>query len=352
MSGCEGSSCSTCSSDPDRLPPGMLKKYSLNESSADGILVWAETSGGKLAQESAELIAAASELSDGRVYAALFGGPEMKSLYPEIFGYGTDTVYHVRGADAYAPEAYAEALAQIAERTNPAAILIGATPRGRETAPRLAAMLETGLTADCTGLRAEGRKIIMTRPAFGGNLNADIECTSFPQMATVRRGTFPAPEPKEGRGTAIYWQYKGGLAKEIVSESPSEPDRQNISEARILIALGAGIRDRNIIQLAEKAAGCVDGAMVCCSRALVERGWMPPSRQVGMSGRTVRPDLYIAFGISGSVQHRAGISGAKRIIAVNTDQDAPIHAFADLSIISDAGPVLRSMAEMLSEKKR
>ncbi len=349
MSGCEGGSCSTCSGDPDRLPPGMLRKYDLNGSTADGILVWAETEGEKLAKVSAELISAASGLSDGRVYVALFGGPDMKTLYPEIFGYGTDTIYHIRGkgVETYAPETYSEALAQVAERINPAAILIGATPRGRETAPRLAAMLETGLTADCTGLRAEGRKIVMTRPAFGGNLYADIECTAFPQMATVRRGTFPAPEPREGKGTAIYWQYQGAQTKEIISEDPSEKDAEDICEARVLIALGAGIRDKTIVELAEKAAGSVDGAMVCCSRALVERGWMPPSRQVGMSGRTVRPDLYIAFGISGSVQHRAGISGAKRIIAVNTDQNAPIHAFADLSIISDAEPVLRSIAELL-----
>ncbi|MBR4503899.1 MAG: electron transfer flavoprotein subunit alpha/FixB family protein [Candidatus Methanomethylophilaceae archaeon] len=349
MSGCEGGSCSTCSSDQERLPPGMLKKYDLNSSTADGILVWAETDGAALARESGELISAASKLSDGRVYVTLFGGPEMKSLYPTVFGYGTDTIYHVRGkgTEQYAPETFAEALAQVAERTNPAAILIGATPRGRETAPRLAAMLGTGLTADCTGLRAEGRKIIMTRPAFGGNLYADIECTSFPQMATVRRGTFEAPAPREGKGTAIYWQYQGDLTKEILSENRSKEDTQDICEARVLISLGAGIRDRTIVELAEEAAKSVDGAMVCCSRALVERGWMPPSRQVGMSGRTVRPDLYIAFGISGSVQHRAGISGAKKIIAVNTDKKAPIHEFADLSIISDAEPVLRSISKLL-----
>ncbi|MBR4226689.1 MAG: electron transfer flavoprotein subunit alpha/FixB family protein [Candidatus Methanomethylophilaceae archaeon] len=354
MSGCsDGScstgSCSTCSSDPDRLPPGMLKKYDLNSSTADGTLVWAETEKGRLARSSAELIAASSRISDGRVFVALFGGPEMKALYPEIFGYGADTVYHVRGGgtERYAPEAYAEALAQVAERVNPATILIGATPRGRETAPRLASMLGAGLTADCTGISADGRRIVVTRPAFGGALTADIECIGFPQMATVRQGVFPTPARREGKGTAIYWQYSGKQPKDVVSERQPSKDASDISDARVLIALGAGIRDRSVIDLAERIAASVDGAMVCCSRALVERGWMPQSRQVGMSGRIVRPDVYIALGISGSVQHVAGMSGAKRVIAVNTDEDAPIHSYADLSIISDAEPALRELAKMI-----
>ncbi len=361
MSGCSDGSCSTgscssgscstgsCSSDPDRLPPGMLKKYDLNESTADGILVWAETDGGKLSRSSAEIIAASSKLTDGRVFVALFGGPDMKSLYPEIFGYGTDTIYHVRGkaTETYTPEVYAEALAQVAERVNPATVLIGATPRGRETAPRLASMLGSGLTADCTGIVADGRKVIITRPAFGGVLTADIECIGFPQMATIRQGVFPTPEKREGQGTAIYWQYTGEQAKEVLSEREPSKDGKDISDARVLIALGAGIRDKSMIELAEKIAGSIDGAMVCCSRALVERGWMPQSRQVGMSGRIVRPDVYVALGISGAVQHVAGMSGAKRVIAVNTDEEAPIHAYADLSIISDAEPALRELSKLI-----
>ena len=155
----------------------------------------------------------------------------------------------------------------------------------------------------------------MTRPAFGGNLMADIECVGFPQMATVRPGVFPLPEPREGKGTAIYWQYSADKDDGVVSEEAAERESADISDARILIALGAGIRDRNLINVAEEIAAYIDGAMVCCSRAVAERGWLPRSRQVGMSGRTVRPDLYIAFGISGAVQHRVGISGAKRLSA-------------------------------------
>ncbi len=348
---CSSGSCSTgsCSSDPNRLPPGMLKKYDLNESTADGILVWAETEDGRLSRCGAEMIAESSKLTDGRVFVTLFGGPELKSLYPEIFGYGTDTIYHVRGKgiEKYTPEAYAEALAQVAERVNPATILIGASTRGRETAPRLAAMLGSGLTADCTGIAADGRRVVVTRPAFGGVLTADIECIGFPQMATIRQGVFPAPVKKEGKGTAIYWQYNGDQKKEVLSERQPSKDGTDISDARVLISLGAGIRDRSIVELAEKVAGSIDGAMVCCSRALVERGWMPHSRQVGMSGRIVRPDVYIALGISGAVQHVAGMSGAKRVIAVNTDEEAPIHAYADLSIIADAESALRELTKLI-----
>ncbi len=327
----------------------MLKRYSLNESTADGILVWAEVADGRLSQASAEIVAASPGLTDGRVFVALFGGPEMKALYPELFGYGADTIYHIRGkgVETYSPENYAEALAQVAERVNPATVLMSASPRGKETAPRLAAMIGSGLTADCTGIVSEGRRIIATRPTFGGILTADIECVGFPQMATVRQGVFPSPAKREGKGTAIYWQYTGGPAKEVVSESPSSRDAGDIAKARVLIALGAGIRDKGLVDLAEKVAGSVDGAMVCCSRALVERGWMPRSRQVGMSGRIVKPELYIALGISGSVQHAAGMSGAKRVVAVNTDESAPIHSYADLSIISDAESALRELANLL-----
>ncbi len=356
MSGCSDGSCSSgsctggsCSDNPDRLPPGMLKRYDLNESTADGTLVWAETEDGKVTRNSAEIIAESSRISDGRVFVALFGGPEAKSLYPEIFGYGADTIYHIRGkaTESYSPEVYAEALAQVAERVNPASVLIGASPRGRETAPRLAAMLGSGLTADCTGIAADGRRIVVTRPAFGGVLTADIECVGFPQMATIRQGVFPTPEKREGQGTAIYWQYSGESRKKVLSVSRRSEKASDISDARVLIALGAGIRDRTIVDLAEEVASSVEGAMVCCSRALVERGWMPQSRQVGMTGRTVRPELYIAIGISGAVQHIAGMSGAKRVVAVNTDEKAPIHGYADLSIISDAEPALRELARLI-----
>ena len=174
---------------------------------------------------------------------------------------------------------------------------------------------------------------------------ADIRYVGYPQIATVRPGAFGKPEREDRKGTAIYWQYQGDSVKNIVSDERVDADH-GIEDARVLIALGDGIRDRGLIDVAESVARKMGGA-VCCSRALVEKGWMPRSRQVGMSGRIVSPDLYIAFGISGAVQHRVGMAGARRIIAVNSDPDAPIHGFADLSLLTDAGEVLRSLDSAL-----
>lgn len=355
MTGCEGGSCSTCGSgscssdDPDRLPPGMLKHYDINQSTADGTLVFIELdAGGIVSPVSAEILAAAKSMTEGRLFAVVFGGSEIKSLYPEIFGYRVDTLYHVRdkNLETFMPEACASCMAEIASRIEPAVILFGATAIGREVAPRLAAILQSGLTADCTGLRMEGRKLISTRPAFGGTLMADIECIGFPQMATVRPGAFPTPLKKSGQGTAIYWQPKGGCLKEIISDEVPDDEDEDIRDARILIALGNGIRDRSLIDIAESVARKM-GASVCCSRALVEKGWMPSSRQVGLSGRIVEPELYIAFGISGAVQHRVGMNRAGRIIAVNSDPSAPIHGFSDLSLFADVAGVLRSLDSSL-----
>lgn len=350
MSGCEGGSCSTCggSDDPDRLPPGMLKAYDINQSVADGTLVWLELSGDSVADIGAELLGKARDMTEGRVFAVVFGGPEVKQLYPEIFGYGVDTLYHVRDESArvYRPEVYAETMAALCGRINPALVLIGATPRGREVAPRLAALTGSGLTADCTGLKADGRRIVMTRPAFGGTVVADIECVGFPQMATVRPGVFPRPERKEGKGTAIYWNASSSMVKTVISDEASEDSGSDIRDARILISLGDGIRERRLVDVAESVARKL-GGQVSCSRALVERGWMPQSRQVGMSGRVVSPELYIAFGISGSVQHLAGMSGSAKVISVNNDPDAPIHRYSDISMIADAGRVLEEMDKSL-----
>lgn len=355
MSGCEGGSCSTCSSggdDPDRLPPGMLKCYDLNQSTADGALVLVETvrdgDSVRLTDVSAEMLGMADRVCEGRLFAVVFGGLEIKPLYPEIFGYGTDTLYHVRDRrlETYMPEAYAECICDIIERVNPATVLFGATPTGREIAPRVASAIGAGLTADCTGIRTDGRRMTVTRPAFGGTIMADIDCVGFPQMATIRPGTFPLPEKKEGQGTAIYWQYSGDTVKDVMSDEPSDDEEDDIRDARILISLGDGIRSRSSIDIAESVARKM-GGMVSCSRTLVEKGWLPRSRQVGISGRTVSPDLYIAFGISGTAQHRAGMMGAKRIIAVNKDQDAPIHTIADLSLLADAEEVLKALDRSL-----
>jgi electron transfer flavoprotein alpha subunit len=330
----------------------MLEAFDLGSPAADGALVWLEVTGGpepEISQSSLEVLGKAAELGAGRVFGMMFGGSALRPLYGEAFSRGADTVYHIRDGrlSAFHPEAYCEAARDLAERIRPSVILMGATPRGRELAPRLASALSAGLTADCTGLRMEGGSLVMTRPAFGGDLIADIVCEGRPQMATVRPGVFPAPPPAPGRkGTAICRGYGGSSLKDIAHSAPVPPDGGDISRAKVLVSLGRGAASREALEAAESVAARL-GGMVSCSRALVDRGLLPQSRQVGQSGRSVRPDVYLAFGISGSVQHKAGMRLAKRVIAVNKDPDAPIRDDADLFIEGDALSVLRELDKAL-----
>jgi len=331
----------------------MLERYRLSVDRSDGFLVWIEIvddgDGKRISDCSKEILGKVMSMNDGsRVWGVVFGFTELKPLYGEIFSYGVETLYEVHGKEmsVYRPEVYASALAQIIIRTEPAVVLMGATPRGRELAPRTAAILDAGLTADCTDLKMSDRILSMVRPAFGGNLLATIQCTAFPQMATVRPGVFPMPEPEgDGKGTVIYWQEDICNPKDILSSERLDTAADDISSAKILVSLGAGVK-RSSIAVAESVARKLGGS-VSCSRRLVEKGWMPQSRQVGQSGKNVAPDVYLAFGISGSVQHLAGISSAKRIISINTDPNARIGEVADEIVIGDADSILEELDRIL-----
>ena len=355
MGDCGSGSCSTgsCSDDKDRLPPGMLSVYDLNQQTGLGTLVWAETriDEGRISIEPAvlEILGKIRDISDDRIFAMITGSVDIKPLYRVLFEHGVDTIYHIRSTEmeTYGPEAYAEALADLSDRINPMSIIIPGTIRGREVAPLTAAMIRTGLTADCTELSMVEGKLNMTRPAFGGDLIATIVCDKHPQMATVRPGIFRAKEPVVGRtGTVISRPFKPKIVKDIVGES-SISEGYDISDAKILISLGNGVKEKELIPFAEEIAERI-GAKVSCSRALVEKGWFDHSRQVGQSGRAVSPDIYIAIGISGSSQHMAGVR-AKRIIAINNDPDAPINTFADKFIVGDAKEILRSILRSLQK---
>ena len=345
---CSGGSCSSGDCD-STLPPAMLAAYDLEQDTADGVLVYIENDGRSIHPSMKGLLGKAREISSGRVFGILFAGVSGKSLYDELFSCGVDTIYHMRNSSVkeFQPVTYAEAMADVCHRVGPASILFSATPQGRELAPLVAAKLGAGLTADCTGLESDGRKLIMTRPALGGNILATIACDTFPQMATVRPGTFPDPIPEEGRrGTAFSRPYKTVMEKKVVSKE-RYTGKDDITSARILISLGNGIRDRETVDRAYELAERI-GASVSCSRVLADNGWMPYSSQVGQSGKTVSQDLYIAFGISGSVQHMAGLR-AKRIISVNKDRDAPINGYADKVIVGDAKHIIDAMLKSLEE---
>lgn len=324
----------------------MLSAYNLDQDTAEDMLVFIETDGhGNLHPSIPGLLGIARRLSSGRLFGFMFEGRDGRNLYNELYELGIDTLYHMRNPDVngFQPMGFAEAASKVAERINPASILFSATPKGRELAPLMAARLNAGLTADCTSLTSDGRLLTMIRPALGGNIEASIASDTFPQMATIRPGTFPDPEPIAGRkGTAIVWPYSMEVERRILETKSIEPGN-DITNARILISLGNGIRKRasidNAYALAERL-----GASVSCSRSLADRGWMPRTAQVGQSGRTVSPDLYIAFGISGAVQHIAGLR-AKRIVSINRDRSAPLNEIADTAIIGDADSILESLVK-------
>lgn len=322
----------------------MLAAYDIDQDTSEDMLVFIETdSDGHVHPSIPALLGKAREISSGRVFGIMFAGSDGRGLYDTLFSYGVDTLYHMRNPSVrtFQPLTFAKAFAELSERINPASILFSATPQGRELAPLVAAMLDTGLTADCTRLEVEGRKLIMIRPALGGNIEATIVSDTFPQMATVRPGTFPEPVPETGRkGTAISRPYPVHRPKEIVSVRTPEKG-EDISDAKILISLGNGIRKRSSVDIAYALAEKI-GASVSCSRAIADKGWMPRSAQVGQSGKTVSPDIYIAFGISGSVQHLAGLRAGK-VISVNKDRNAPMNTVADTAIVGDADAVLESM---------
>ena len=351
MSSCNGS-CSTCEdgSCSNRLPPGMLTAYDIDQETADDVLVYIETVGQppRIHRAVRGVLGKAREISSGRVFGVMFGSAEYRELYDELFSLGVDTLYHMRNRDVtdFQPITYADAIADLMVRIDPATVLFTATPQGRELAPLVAAKAEAGLTADCTVLEPIGRVLRMTRPALGGNINATI-VSHFPQMATVRPGVFPEPVPEEGRkGTAISRPYR---ATKVRSSAPVPSDPvPDIADARILISIGNGVRDRASVDAAVSIAEHL-GAAVSCSRAVADKGWLPHSVQVGQSGKTVSPDLYIAFGISGSVQHLAGLRAGK-VIAVNKDRDAPIMSIADTAVVGDADAILKKVKDSLEHR--
>ena len=245
---------------------------------------------------------------------------------------------------------YTEILAGLVRKYNPAVLLLGATAFGRSLAPRLAARLGTGLTADCTALAADPQTglLLQTRPAFGGNLMATIICPEHrPQMATVRPKVFPVPAPDPDRAWKLVTENgpEYPRAFEWLERLASAED-SDIGEADVLVAVGQGIGSAENIALAEKLARRLHGSLAS-SRPLVDNGIMPYPRQVGQTGKTVSPKLYLALGISGAIQHMAGVS-ARMLVAVNTDPDAPIREYADIFIPCDCSAFLRSALDILA----
>jgi len=302
-----------------------------------------------------ELLGKARELADAlneKVYAMLLGH-DLTTQAQECIAYGADTVLRVDAPElaTYVTEPYAQAIYQIIRDNKPSIVLIGATTIGRDLGPRLSARVETGLTADCTGLEiSEERDLLMTRPAFGGNLMATIICKEHrPQMSTVRPGVMRMGQRDENRkGTIEDVKINFDKSKFRVRVLETVKQTKNlvdITEAHVLISGGRGVGNAEGFDMLRAMANTI-GAEVSASRAMVDAGVLGHERQVGQTGKTVRPDLYFAMGISGAIQHLAGMEESEYIIAINKDKFAPIFNVADLGIVGD----VRKIVPLLTEK--
>ena len=320
---------------------------------AKNIWVFCEQRDGELQSVALELLGVARELAEktGEKVAALLLGHNVKSKAQELIAYGADQVYVVddERLATFVTEPYAQAVTQIAKAYEPSVILFGATSIGRDLAPRLSARLKTGLTADCTKLEMdEEGNLFMTRPAFGGNLFATIICPDHrPQMSTVRPGVMKKLERDDARvGEVIEENIAWNESKFVVTvleEVKEVSSVDKIEDAKILVSCGRGVKD---VCPARELASKVGGSLAS-SRALVDTGVLEHNRQVGQTGKTVRPEAYLAFGISGAIQHLAGMEESEFIVAVNTDKNAPIFKVANLGIVSDAAAVLKNLNKLL-----
>ena len=324
-----------------------------------GVAVWAECeeteNGSSLAPKrvALELLGIGRELADrlGQPLIALVAGDERPIDVDALIAHGADRVIRHQNKLLwpYSTDAYATVISAMVAARKPNIFLLGATTNGRDLAPRVAARLKLGLTADCTRLEinADGQ-LVQTRPAFGGNIMASI-LTPFsrPQMATVRPKVFPVPDAKVGRSGALE-DFDVALRPGVVRtrllgvEVMAGNDGGGIDEANILVSAGLGLGSAANLKPARELAELLGGRLAG-SRAIVEAGWIPHTLQVGQSGTTVSPDLYIALGISGAVQHIVGMSSAKTVIAVNSDPEAPIFKVADIGIVGDAMQVLPAL---------
>lgn len=332
----------------------------LDISQCQGLWVFCEQFQGKLRTVGLELLGQARSLADtlNTPLTAVLIGSDVADLAPSLIAHGADTVLLVEEpwlGDLHDMH-YKDVMVELARRYLPSILLLGATSFGRSLAPRIGAALRTGLTADCTVLEADPEKglLLQTRPAFGGNLMATIICPNHrPQMATVRPKVFsplPADYSRSGEIRREKVAPPRDLSTVLLDFIRGDGASVNINDADILVAVGKGIGNANQIRLAQNLADLLGGA-VAVSRPLVDACWMGYSHQVGQTGKTVAPKLYLACGISGAVQHVAGIA-AETVVAVNTDPEAPIFQYAHYAIVGDCIEFLEQMADQIKEHKQ
>ena len=335
-----------------------------------GVYVFAEQVDNKLSGIAFELLGKAKDLAadlNAEVAAVLIGS-DVKGLADELAAYGADKVIVVDDPELkeYRTEPYAHALASVIEKYKPEIMLVGATAIGRDLGPRVSARVQTGLTADCTqleigdfpinpvaGKEQKHNQLLMTRPAFGGNTIATIACPdNRPQMATVRPGVMQKIAKIEGAKANVE-EFNPGFTPdnkyvEIMEVVKSVSETVDIMDAKILVSGGRGVGSAENFKILEDLAEVLGGT-VSCSRAVVDNGWKPKDLQVGQTGKTVRPQVYFAIGISGAIQHVAGMEESDLIIAINKDETAPIFDVADYGIVGDLNKIVPELNKQIKE---
>ena len=319
------------------------------------ILVFVETRDGEIQKVGLELLGEAKKLAEeGVKVKALLVGEKLEKAVKELQGKDIDEIIVVDAKEFahYNTLNYTSALYEVIKAENPNIIFLGATSIGRDLGPRLAARLNCGLTADCTKLEVKEGLLNATRPAFGGNLMATIVCPNTkPQMATVRPGVMGAIG--NGKCEKVTKFVVKELPKEnvkLLSEVKEEKKVEKIEEAKVLVSVGRGIGSDENIEAAKRIASLLKGT-VSSSRSLVDAGRMPSERQVGQTGKTVKPDLYLALGISGAVQHTVGMENSGYIVAINRDKGATIFQVADLAVVGDVNAILPILEKRLAEER-
>ena len=333
-----------------------------------GVFVFAQQVDNELSGIAFELLGEAKRLAAplNTTVTAVLIGSDVKNLVDQLAEYGADRVIVVDDPELkeYRTEPYAHALSSVINEYKPEIVLVGATAIGRDLGPTVSARVATGLTADCTqleigdfplvaipGKEQKHNQLLMTRPAFGGNTIATIAChDNRPQMATVRPGVMQKIDPIKGAKAEVV-EYNPGFKadnryvtiKEIVK---AVSDTVDIMDAKVLVSGGRGVGSAENFKLIDDLAEVLGGT-VSCSRAVVDAGWKPKDLQVGQTGKTVRPNVYFAIGISGAIQHVAGMEEADVIIAINKDEDAPIFDVADYGIVGDLNKIVPALTEKL-----
>ncbi|MBQ6806266.1 MAG: electron transfer flavoprotein subunit alpha/FixB family protein [Lachnospiraceae bacterium] len=333
-----------------------------------GVYVFAQQVDNEISSIALELLGKAKDLAKdlNTDVTAMLLGSGVKGLADQLAEYGADKVIVVDDPELkeYRTEPYAHALSSIINQYKPEIVLVGATAIGRDLGPRVSARVATGLTADCTvleigdfplqaipGQEQLHNQLLMTRPAFGGNTIATIACPyNRPQMATVRAGVMQKIEPIKG-AKAVVEEFNPGFTPdnkyvEILEVVKAVTDTVDIMDAKILVSGGRGVGTPENFKILEDLAEVLGGT-VSCSRAVVDAGWKPRDLQVGQTGKTVRPNVYFAIGISGAIQHVAGMEESDIIVAINKDEDAPIFDVADYGIVGDLNKIVPKLTESL-----